>query len=202
MPSNARSPAVAPDGRPAPTVVVEVESDIPMAAGLGSSAAATVAGLESSSGSPGPLSDEVLLGASDRGRGARGQRGAGAFRRTDVGDRAWRDPIALRWDWPDELRLVVATPAVGLATAKARAALPRAAAERCDLQPAAGVRARARAAVARVRRLKEAVRIAGISRRVRRWCRCSRRRSIDDPDVRIVNGEDFLESGTSDARAG
>ncbi len=34
------------------------------------------------------------------------------------------DPIALRWSWPDDLRLVVATPAVGLATAKARAALP------------------------------------------------------------------------------
>ena len=32
-------------GRSAPTVFVEVESDIPMAAGLGSSAAATVAGL-------------------------------------------------------------------------------------------------------------------------------------------------------------
>ena len=32
-------------GRPAPTVFVEVSSDVPMAAGLGSSAAATVAGL-------------------------------------------------------------------------------------------------------------------------------------------------------------
>ena len=34
------------------------------------------------------------------------------------------DPVALRWSWPDDLRLVVATPAVGLATAKASAALP------------------------------------------------------------------------------
>ena len=32
-------------GRPAPTVFVEVSSEVPMAAGLGSSAAATVAGL-------------------------------------------------------------------------------------------------------------------------------------------------------------
>jgi len=31
---------------------------------------------------------------------------------------------AFRWNWPDGLRIVVATPAVGLATAKARAALP------------------------------------------------------------------------------
>jgi homoserine kinase len=30
----------------------------------------------------------------------------------------------LRWSWPDDLQLIVATPAVGLATAKARAALP------------------------------------------------------------------------------
>jgi homoserine kinase len=30
----------------------------------------------------------------------------------------------LRWDWPEDVRLVVATPSVGLATAKARAALP------------------------------------------------------------------------------
>jgi homoserine kinase len=29
-----------------------------------------------------------------------------------------------RWDWPEDVRLVVATPAQGLATAKARAALP------------------------------------------------------------------------------
>jgi homoserine kinase len=30
----------------------------------------------------------------------------------------------LRWTWPDDLRLVVSTPTIGLATAKARAALP------------------------------------------------------------------------------
>ena len=33
-------------------------------------------------------------------------------------------PEALHWTWPDELRLVVATPSMGLATVKARAALP------------------------------------------------------------------------------
>jgi homoserine kinase len=30
---------------------------------------------------------------------------------------------ALRWEWPDDLRLIVATPFTGLATSKARAAL-------------------------------------------------------------------------------
>ena len=33
------------------------------------------------------------------------------------------DPVAMRWTWPDDVQLVVATPSVGLATAKARAAL-------------------------------------------------------------------------------
>jgi len=33
------------------------------------------------------------------------------------------DPVAMRWTWPEDVQLVVATPAVGLATAKARAAL-------------------------------------------------------------------------------
>ena len=33
-------------------------------------------------------------------------------------------PVALRWTWPDGLRLVVGTPDAGLATMKARAALP------------------------------------------------------------------------------
>jgi homoserine kinase len=32
--------------------------------------------------------------------------------------------VALRWTWPDGLRLIVATPDMGLATEKARAALP------------------------------------------------------------------------------
>jgi homoserine kinase len=31
--------------------------------------------------------------------------------------------VALRWTWPGDLKLIVSTPAVGLATAKARAAL-------------------------------------------------------------------------------
>jgi homoserine kinase len=33
------------------------------------------------------------------------------------------EPVAMRWMWPEDVQLVVATPAVGLATAKARAAL-------------------------------------------------------------------------------
>ena len=50
-------------GRSAPTVFVEVTSDVPMAAGLGSSAAATVAGLRVFERVTGPVPDSVLLGA-------------------------------------------------------------------------------------------------------------------------------------------
>jgi homoserine kinase len=34
-----------------------------------------------------------------------------------------RQPQALRWEWPEDLRVIVATPFTGLATSKARAAL-------------------------------------------------------------------------------
>lgn len=135
-------------GRRTPTVYVEVESDIPMAAGLGSSAAASVAGVrlfqrfatasEPTSGPPsgppsgrasGPasgraLSDGELLGAATEVEGhADNAAPALLGGLTSVMEIEGQDPVAFRWTWPEELRLVVATPAVGLATAKARAAL-------------------------------------------------------------------------------
>jgi homoserine kinase len=42
---------------------------------------------------------------------------------TSVIEREGEEPVALRWQWPEELRLIVATPSVGLSTSKARAAL-------------------------------------------------------------------------------
>ncbi len=111
-------------GRQTPTVVVEVESDIPMAAGLGSSAAATVAGLRLFERVSGPIADSVLLGAATECEGHADNAAPALFGGlTSVVERPNADPLALRWPWPDDLRLVVATPAVGLATAKARAAL-------------------------------------------------------------------------------
>ena len=111
-------------GRRAPDVTVEVESDIPMAAGLGSSAAATVAGIRIFERVTGPLTDEELLGAATEVEGHADNAAPALFGGlTSVLERPGRDPIAMRWSWPDELRLVVATPSVGLATAKARAAL-------------------------------------------------------------------------------
>ena len=112
-------------GRTAPTVFVEVTSDVPMAAGLGSSAAATVAGLRIFERLTGPVPDAMLLGAATEVEGHADNAAPALFGGLnsvlEVND---GDPVALRWVWPDDLRLVVATPAVGLATAKARAALP------------------------------------------------------------------------------
>lgn len=108
-----------------PTVHVEVESGIPMAAGLGSSAAATVAGLRLFEKVARPLSDRELLAAATTLEGHADNAAPALFGglTSVIADEA-HAPEALHWTWPDELRLVVATPATGLATSRARAALP------------------------------------------------------------------------------
>jgi homoserine kinase len=111
-------------GLRAPTVDVEVSSDIPMAAGLGSSAAATVAGLRIFERVTEPIVDAVLLGVATAVEGHADNAAPALFGGLNsVLQAEGLDPIALRWTWPDDLKLVVATPSVGLATAKARAAL-------------------------------------------------------------------------------
>lgn len=111
-------------GLRAPSVSVEVESDIPMAAGLGSSAAAAVAGLrvfEQLAEAP----SHMLLGVAASLEGHADNAAAALYGGlTSVVEREGHEPIALRWHWPEELQLVVATPAAGLSTSKARAALP------------------------------------------------------------------------------
>jgi homoserine kinase len=111
--------------RPAPTVFVEVSSDIPMAAGLGSSGAATVAGLRVFERVTGTIPDSVLLAAATEVEGHADNAAPSLFGGLNsVVEAKDSEPLALRWTWPDDLRLVVSTPAIGLATAKARAALP------------------------------------------------------------------------------
>jgi homoserine kinase len=117
--------AVRHTGRVTPTVRVEVTSEIPMSAGLGSSAAATVAGLRVFDRVAGPLSDATVLGlatALEKHADNAAPAMFGGFTSVVLLDGA--DPYVCHWPWPRELRLVVATPAAGLATAKARAALP------------------------------------------------------------------------------
>ena len=111
-------------GLRAPTVRVEVDSEIPMAAGLGSSAAATVAGIRLFERVTGSLPDSVLLAAATDAEGHADNAAPALFGGLNsVLQVEGGDPLALRWAWPGDLRLVVATPSVGLATAKARAAL-------------------------------------------------------------------------------
>ncbi len=112
-------------GLPTPTVFVEVESDIPMAAGLGSSAAATVAGLRLFERVTQSISDSALLAAATAVEGHADNAAPALFGGLNsVLEREGAEPLAFKWTWPADLRLVVATPAIGLATAKARAALP------------------------------------------------------------------------------
>jgi homoserine kinase len=108
----------------APSVEVEVESDIPMAAGLGSSAAASVAGLRLFEQVTEPVDDRVLLGVATMLEGHADNAAPALFGGLNsVVQVEQGDPLALRWIWPEDVQVVVATPAIGLATAKARAAL-------------------------------------------------------------------------------
>jgi homoserine kinase len=117
--------AVRRTGRHTPTVVVEVTSDVPMAAGLGSSAAATVAGLRIFERVTQPLDDAVLLALATAAEGHADNAAPALFGGLNsVLEIEGADPVAFRWSWPADMRLVVATPAIGLSTTRARAALP------------------------------------------------------------------------------
>jgi homoserine kinase len=112
-------------GPNAPSVSVEVDSDIPTAAGLGSSAAACVAGLrvfEHVTESEVRTGTLLALATSLEGHA---DNAAAALHGglTSVVEREDGEPLALHWHWPDDLRLVIATPTAGLSTSKARAAL-------------------------------------------------------------------------------
>jgi homoserine kinase len=112
-------------GRPAPSVTVEVESDIPMAAGLGSSAAATVAGLRIFERVTAPLDEATLLAVAVEAEGHADNAAPALFGGlVSVVDLEGGGARALRWRWPPDLRIVVGTPTGGLTTARARAALP------------------------------------------------------------------------------
>jgi len=109
---------------PVPTVLAEIDSDIPLAAGLGSSAAATVAGLRIFEHVTAPVSETTMLAAAARLEGHADNAAPALFGgMTSVVESDDAEPRALRWQWPDELRFVIATPFEGLSTKKARAAL-------------------------------------------------------------------------------
>lgn len=113
-----------PDSPP-PALAVDVESDIPMRAGLGSSAAAAVAGMRLFEAATRPVGRQVLLDASAGLEGHPDNAAAsvlGGFVASCVAPDGRVSAVARTW--PPDLRVLVATPAATLETAVARRALP------------------------------------------------------------------------------
>jgi homoserine kinase len=108
-----------------PSLDIEVESDIPLCSGLGSSAAALVAGFRTFESVLGRQPVESLLAAGCELEG-HPENVAAALLGGLVAccQRADGSVIALRADWPRELRVVVATPKAQLETRRSRQALP------------------------------------------------------------------------------
>jgi homoserine kinase len=108
------------------SVVVDVRSDIPQRAGLGSSAAATIAGLRLRELIDGPRRLEELVRAACEIEGHPDNAAAALFGGltnscvTDSGD-----VIVARWNWPRAWRVVVATPDMQLSTSASRRVLPK-----------------------------------------------------------------------------
>jgi homoserine kinase len=118
--------ALAPKRRRLPSLDVEVASEIPMRSGLGSSAAATIAGLRLRELVDGARTGDEILTAASKVEGHPDNAAAALF--GGVTSCCPRDDgtIAVaKWPWPAGWRIVVATPDVDLATSLSRRALPR-----------------------------------------------------------------------------
>jgi homoserine kinase len=111
-------------GATVPGVRVRVDSEIPQAAGLGSSAAATVAGLRLYEALTSPRSDCLDLATELEGH----PDNAAAALLGGLAISCQQDDgriVARSTQWPDEVKLVVATPDMGLQTAHARGVIPK-----------------------------------------------------------------------------
>ncbi len=112
-------------GSELPSLEVEVRSEIPMAAGLGSSAAATVAGLRLYEAVVGPILPKVMLDAAAKLEGHTDNAAAALFGGLVVtGELAEGSAFAAAYPWPAALQFVVLTPHVALPTSEARKVLP------------------------------------------------------------------------------
>lgn len=117
--------ARAQTGIPTPGLRVEVSADIPMRAGLGSSAAATVAGLRLYNALTAALTEQDLLAMAAELEGHPDNAAAALLGGLTVSCRYEDGRVAARSSpWPQRLRFVAATPQVALATRDARAVLP------------------------------------------------------------------------------
>lgn len=118
--------ALGPMGRRAPSLEVEVRSDIPLRGGLGSSAAATIAGLKLRELVDGARSRDQILAAASKIEGHPDNAAAALI--GGVASCAIREDgtIAVAsWPWPRAWRVIVATPQLELKTSVSRRALPR-----------------------------------------------------------------------------
>lgn len=108
-----------------PSVVVDVESEIPIGSGMGSSAAATVAGLRLFEAVTASLSDEDLLAAATVLEGHPDNAAAAIHGGmvTALQHEDGRISVATL-EWPAAIRMLIATPARPLATAEARKVVP------------------------------------------------------------------------------
>ena len=114
------------DGVDFPSLSVEVRSEIPSRSGLGSSAAATVAGLRLYDAVFGPCPMQDLLNVACELEGHPDNAAAallgGLTTSCELEDSS---VIALSMPWPEAIRFVVLTPELGLDTASSRRALPK-----------------------------------------------------------------------------
>jgi homoserine kinase len=118
--------AFATKRRRPPSIEVDVASDIPMRSGLGSSAAATVAGLRLRELVDGARTAEELLDAAARVEGHPDNAAAALYGGVTSCCQREDGTIAVTaWPWPSSWRIVVATPDVELATSLSRRALPK-----------------------------------------------------------------------------
>ncbi len=110
---------------PVPGLSVEIESDIPMRAGLGSSAAATVAGMRLYEAATQPRDVGDLMVIASKIEGHPDNAAAALLGGITLSCQHDDGRIATRaWRWPDEVRFVIGTPDSQLETAFARQVLP------------------------------------------------------------------------------
>jgi homoserine kinase len=112
-------------GGTVPGLVVEVRSEIPMRAGLGSSAAATVGGLRLFEAFTTPRQTPDLLALATQIEGHPDNAAASLLGGLALSCQFSDGRVEARaWRWPDALHLVVGTPETQLETAAARKILP------------------------------------------------------------------------------
>ncbi len=117
--------ALRPRRKSPPSLHVDVRSEIPLRSGLGSSAAATVAGLRLRELVDGRRSGDEILAVASKIEGHPDNVAPAIFGGVTSCCATGNGSITVtKWPWPSRWRIVVATPEVELATSVSRRALP------------------------------------------------------------------------------